>query len=40
MNKAKVISHINPLVFKGVAHRGLWNKAEVGQVGNTIYLYP
>ena len=26
MNKAKVISHINPLVFKGVAHRGLWNK--------------
>lgn len=26
MNKAKVISKINPLVFKGVAHRGLWNK--------------
>ena len=26
MKKAKVISKINPLVFKGVAHRGLWNK--------------
>ena len=26
MKKEKVISHINPLVFKGVAHRGLWNK--------------
>ena len=26
MKKAKVISNINPLVFKGVAHRGLWNK--------------
>lgn len=26
MNKAKVNSKINPLVFKGVAHRGLWNK--------------
>ena len=26
MKKEKVISNINPLVFKGVAHRGLWNK--------------
>ena len=26
MNKNKVLSNINPLVFKGVAHRGLWNK--------------
>ncbi len=26
MKKAKVLSNINPLVFKGVAHRGLWNK--------------
>ena len=26
MKKSKVLSNINPLVFKGVAHRGLWNK--------------
>lgn len=26
MNKKKVISNINPLVFKGVAHRGLHNQ--------------
>ena len=26
MNKNKLISRINPLVLKGVAHRGLWNK--------------
>ena len=26
MKKTEVLSNINPLVFKGVAHRGLWNK--------------
>ena len=26
MKKEKILSQINPLVFKGVAHRGLWNK--------------
>ena len=26
MNKAKLISQVNPLILKGVAHRGLWNK--------------
>lgn len=26
MKKEKILSKINPLVFKGVAHRGLWNK--------------
>ena len=26
MNKNKLISKINPLILKGVAHRGLWNE--------------
>ena len=26
MKKAKLISQVNPLILKGVAHRGLWNE--------------
>lgn len=26
MEKSKLISRVNPLILKGVAHRGLWNK--------------
>ena len=36
MNKAKVISHINPLVFQGVAHRGLWNK-EISEIDDYFF---